>query len=122
MNVFLKLFFLDFKQKKNGWIFYTSSNRELPETPKLLSWRTHSWYNIHEYIPFNQDNVDKPIFQDIQHIEILHPNPLDRSLWRLLDYKNEIKNLKETYADSGDTALSRCFIQVIYIFLIYFIF
>jgi len=79
----------------------------------LLSWRKHSWYNIHEYITFKKSNLDKnPIFEEIQSIKILHPNPLDRSLWRLQDYKTEIRELKETYANSGDVALSKCFVQV----------
>ena len=50
--------------------------------------------------------------ENLKIYKILHPNPLDRSLWRLVDYKNEMKNLKETYADSGNIDLSRYFIQV----------
>ena len=62
---------------------------------------------------FNNSNLDKnQIFEEIQSVNILHPNPLDRSLWRLQDYKTEIRELKETYLNSGDIALSKCFIQV----------
>jgi len=99
---------------KSDWIFYTSSNREIPKIPELLSWRKHSWYNIHEYIKFNDSNLDENlIFEDIKSINTIQPNPLDRSLWRLQDYKTEIKELKETYAYSGNIQLSKCFIQVI---------
>ena len=114
---FFYVIFLDFKQDKCGWIFYTSSDRNIPDNPKLLSWQTHSWYNIHEYILFNQDNLHNPVFKEIEKIEILSPNPLDRSLWRVQDYKNEMRHLKEIYSDSGDISRSRYFIQVIYFYL-----
>jgi len=56
--------------------------------------------------------LEIPIFQKVQNIELTLPNPLDRSLWRVQDYKDEMRKLKKTYAEAGDTFLSRCFKQV----------
>jgi len=56
--------------------------------------------------------LEIPIFQKVNAIQITPPNPLDRSLWRLQDYKDEMRKLKKTYADSGELSLSKCFKQV----------
>jgi len=84
VHIRIKLFYIliisDFKQKSSGWIFYTASSRTIPNDPPLLSWKTHSWYNIQNYIRFNQANVVCPIFHDIQNWEPVEPNTLDRSL------------------------------------------
>ena len=61
-----------------------------------------------------------PIFTKILNITLTYPNKLDRTLWRLEDYKNQMAQLKKAYAFTGQLKLSRCFIQVYDIFINYF--
>jgi len=95
--------------------FFVPTFKDISKKPKIISWKKISWYNIHDKIIFNEKNLVHPLFHKVQDISEIQPNPLDRSLWRIQDYKNEMKNLKKTYAQSGDLKLSKCFKQVNFI-------
>ena len=102
-------YIIDFIITTDGWLFPAINDRKF-----RLTWKTCSWYNIRNNIHLHPNNVNHTAFTGVDAILPIYPNTVDRSLWRLQDYKNKIAHLKESYRFQNKLDIAKLFKQVHY--------